>query len=265
MKKFFGKRPLLFSHRGANRIFPENSIPAFSLAIENGVDVLETDVRLTIDNQLVVFHDATLERMTGQAGFVRQISVDEIQKFNIGFNFQVEDEFPFRNQPFFIPTIEALFEKFPAMKFNIDIKDQEFLAAEILWDIIKRKNLYEQILVGSFYSDIIKYFRKISQRKVATSASQQEMWYWGLSHQLGFSLPFRPPMAAFQIPTRYKMFNLTTPRFIQQTHEKNIFIHYWTINDPQEMERLFNAGADGIMSDEPALLVRTYQNWQKNH
>jgi len=265
MKKFFEKRPLLFSHRGANRIFPENTIPAFNLAIENGVDVLETDVRLTIDNQLVLFHDETLERMVGQAGSVRQISMNEIQKLNVGFNFQRANEFPYRTRPISIPTIEALFETFPKMKFNIDIKDQEFQAADLLWNIIQRKNLSEQVLVGSFYSNIIKYFRKISQGKVATSAAKHEMWYWGLSHQLGFSLPLIPPMDAFQIPTRYKMFDLTTVRFIQQTHKKNIYIHYWTINDPQEMVRLFEAGADGIMSDEPALLVQTYRNWQKKH
>lgn len=263
MKKFFEKHPLLFSHRGANRIFPENSIPAFKLAMERGVDVLETDFRLTKDNRLVVFHDASLERMTGQTEVVRQISFQEIQKINIGIHFQLENEYPYRNKPIFIPSLEELFETFPQMRFNIDIKDREYEAAEILWDLIERKNLHEQIVVGSFYSDIIKYFRKISQRRVATSASAHEMWYWGFSHQMGFTLPFQPPMEAFQIPPRHKIFDLASPRFIQQTHRKKIYIHYWTINDPDEMERLFEAGADGIMSDEPELLVRTYQSWQK--
>lgn len=263
MKKFFEKRPLLFSHRGANRVFPENSIPAFKLAVEHGVDALETDIRLTSDHRLVVFHDATLERMAGTPDLVRKISVNEIQKLNIGFNFQLETEFPYRRQPVFIPMLEELFETFPDMKFNIDIKDRELLAVEILWEMIQRQNLYDRVLVGSFYSDIIKYFRKISQGKVATSAAKHEMWFWGICHQIGIPLPLRPPMDAFQIPTRYKMFDLTTSRFIQQTHRKKIFIHYWTINDPLEMERLFAADADGIMSDDPALLIQTYQNWQK--
>ena len=58
------RKPLVVAHRGASNVLPENTLASFALRLEQGADVLETDLRFTKDGEIVLFHDATLERMT---------------------------------------------------------------------------------------------------------------------------------------------------------------------------------------------------------
>lgn len=89
-KPFFkSDKPLNFGHRGFAGQYPENTILSFQKAIESGADVLEMDVQLTTDNQLIVFHDDTLDRMTSGHGIVKEKSLTEIKKVNVGCEFEI--------------------------------------------------------------------------------------------------------------------------------------------------------------------------------
>ena len=91
-KPFFeSDKPLNFGHRGFAGKYPENTILSYQKAIEAGSDVLEMDVRLTRDNELVVFHDDTLDRITNSSGKVQEKSLSEIKKINVGCNFILKE------------------------------------------------------------------------------------------------------------------------------------------------------------------------------
>ncbi len=266
MRPFLAKNPLLFAHRGCSIDFPENTLPAFTHAVKLGIDALELDLQLTADHQLVIFHDLEVSRVTNGHGFIRDFTLKELKTLDAGFFFQGPDgSYLFRGQQLTIPTLDELLGTIPGIRLNIDLKNQAFIAAEQLWRIIQERQLFDQVLVGSFQHEILTYFRKISRGQVATSASSREVWRWGLSQKLGFSWPGRLAMDALQIPTRHRHFDLTTPRFIRAAHRRGLHVHYWTINTESEMVRLLDAGADGLMTDVPELLVQVFRRWQQQN
>jgi glycerophosphoryl diester phosphodiesterase len=81
-RRIFG-RPFVVAHRGANTLEPENSLAAFVLALVQGADAIETDLRFTADDELVLFHDATIDRMTEGTGAVRDYSLAELRKLRL--------------------------------------------------------------------------------------------------------------------------------------------------------------------------------------
>ena len=101
-------RPLLFAHRGANRFAPENTLPAFDLAERTGADVLELDVHLTRDQEVVVLHDATLERTTNGHGPVKEKSYAELAALDAGYHFRTTGGEPlFRSKEIVVPRLGA--------------------------------------------------------------------------------------------------------------------------------------------------------------
>ncbi|MCK5740231.1 glycerophosphodiester phosphodiesterase [bacterium] len=253
MKLFFEKSPILFAHRGCSRHFPENTLPAFQAGVDTGVDALEIDVRLTKDDQFVVFHDPDLKRMTGTRGKIRHYTQLELQ------NIQARHE---KAGMAAILPLTDLFAAFPTMNFNIDLKDNEPEAAELLWPLLQQYHMEKQVIIGSFHHNILIHFRKISGGRVVTSASMREVFYWALRHKFHIWNHRPVPFRVLQIPPKMGWLILSSKRFIRTAHRHGIFVHYWTINSPKEMEHLLDCGADGIMSDDPELLVRVYQKWQ---
>ena len=99
-------------------------MPAFEQAFKIGVDVLELDVRLTADDEFVIFHDSDLPRVTNGQGLIREFSLTDLKQFHAGYHFTENERFyPFREQKVQIPALAELVETFPEMKFNIDLKD----------------------------------------------------------------------------------------------------------------------------------------------
>src|SRR5215208_4261700 len=94
-----GPRPLAFAHRGGARLWPENTLVAFRGAIELGITHLETDVHRTRDGEIVVFHDARLERTTNGRGLIRDHTLAELEKLDAGYHFTPDGKsHPFRNR-----------------------------------------------------------------------------------------------------------------------------------------------------------------------
>ena len=95
---FAAPRPLLFGHRGASGERPENTLPAFERAVGQGVAALETDVHFTRDGEVVVFHDALLERTTDGEGPIAELDLSELRALDAGFRFTADGgrSYPFR-------------------------------------------------------------------------------------------------------------------------------------------------------------------------
>src|ERR1044071_2266469 len=102
---FSGPRPRLFGHRGAAGLFPENTMPSFRQAVEDGADALELDVHATRDGVVVVIHDGTLERTTDALGPVRDLTFAELGRCDAGFHFSDGRGHPFRGRGVRVPAL----------------------------------------------------------------------------------------------------------------------------------------------------------------
>jgi len=270
-----GKKPLVMAHRGDSVNIPENSLQAYQDAYDLKVDVIETDLRMTKCENIIFFHDAKVDRTTNGKGFVKSHYLDYIKKLDQGYHFKgygdLEGSYPFRGKGLQIQTLEENFVLFPDMRFNLDIKDNDPKAAEVLARKLKELDAEDRVMVGSFHQKIIKKFRECSA--APTSAGPIEVLRFRdhiskwlkknknfkiiedsrLEQEIALGEPL--PYFALQIPEKF--FFIKTfqgPTFFQVSHMLDIAIHVWTINDPGDMFRLLDWGVDGIFSDNPKLL-----------
>ncbi len=252
--------PLLFAHQGGADLWPSNTLLAFQNAAELGVDVLELDVHLTADDDLVVIHDHTVDRTTNGSGRVGDMTVSELKKLDAGYKFTPDDgaTYPYRGQGVTIPTLDEVLTAFPNYRINIEIKDDNRRAAEKLSEIIDAHQAQKRVIVVSFHDDPLAYFRKL-QPEVATGAGPGEtrtFYILNLVHLWRFH---RPHADAYQVPVSKGSARFDNTNFIDHAHWMNQQVHYWTINDADEMRRLLELGADGIMTDRPDLGMEVFR------
>ena len=136
---------------------PELTQLAFDTAQDYEVDGFETDVRVTRDEQLIVFHDAEVDRTTNGSGKVSEHRLDEIQRLDAGYHFKdINNETPYRNHPDAkIMTFDELLEAYPEMLINVDLKDhpdsmEGQIAPELIYESIVSHNAQNRVLVTSF-------------------------------------------------------------------------------------------------------------------
>lgn len=244
------------AHRGGMEYYPPNTIFAFENSAKLGVDVLETDIQMTSDNILVVRHDPTIEQTTEGNGKIEAIPFNELKSLDAGYRWTKDGKtFPFRGKGITIPSLQELFEAFPNIRINIDIKTANPLAVDLLCELIERYNRAENICVGSFHDKQLKDFRKKCP-EIATAAGVSETRLFYLLYRLHLSKLYKPKAEAFQIPEYAENHHLITRGFIQAAHAHAIQLHVWTVNEIKDMKRLMDWGVDGLITDYPDILLR---------
>lgn len=249
------QHPAAIAHRGGGREWPENSVSAFTNVTDLGYRYVETDVRATSDGQVMVFHDATLNRVTDRVGRISALPYSEVRKARISGRDRVM-------------TLEELFTKFPDTFVNIDVKDDHTL--EPLLRLINRMDVLNRICLGSFSAMRLRTVRSRLGSAAATSLTAPEVASLVAASQLG---PFAriaelalPDVAnCVQVPIRQTGIPIITPRFVSAAHRRGLAVHAWTIDDEPTMHRLLDMGVDGIMTDRPTLLrsvLRDRGQWE---
>ena len=258
-KIFELNRPLIFAHRGGASLAPENTILALRTAVGIGVDVIETDLQLTKDNQFVLFHDDDLMRMAGREETIRDLTLNELKQIDITYNLTPDDgaTYPYRGQGHEILELSEALEEFPeSVIFNMDIKNKEDREApELLASEIKKHDRANSVIVASFHDRQIQRFR-VLMPDVVTAACPGEVsrFVFGVkTHSLKLTAR-NPKYRAFQVPVNYGRISVVNSKFVGAAHERGIAVHVWTINERLEMNNLIDLGVDGIITDEPALL-----------
>ena len=245
----FAPRWAAFAHRGGaghpELVGVENTIAAFRHAVSLGFRYIEIDVHGTLDDQLVVFHDDDLRRLTGSSGAIADRTLAEISQRRIG-----DGET--------IPTLDEVFETFPDTRFNIDIKNAGAITP--LVKTIDRHRAHDRVCVASFSNERLREFRRVMGRRVPTSVSPIGVVWNGYIPLLPRLL--NSPGTALQIPLTHavgsRQLPVLTPRLLRHAHLAGKVVHIWTIDDPAEMHRLLDMGVDGIMSDRTDLLKQVF-------
>ncbi|MFO8068391.1 MAG: glycerophosphodiester phosphodiesterase [Alkalibacterium sp.] len=258
--------PLVIAHRGGKALAPENTLAAFRNAADLGVDVLEYDVHITIDGHLVVIHDDTVDRTTNGKGRVNEMTLLEIKALDAGYQFKdAKGNFTFRNSGIKIPTVEEVFSEFNNKKHLIEIKDTNdpvMYGALIdeMWKQIQNYAMKDKVLITSFNHDINLRFQDVSNGEVAIGAGAEETRQFVTMHKAFLNALYRPKAEAFQLPIEQEGFNLADWKLIRGANKRGMHVYYWTINEEEIMKKLIDLGADGIVTDNPRLLMDVLSN-----
>ncbi len=216
---------------------------AFEQAVALGYRYVETDVHVTADGVLLAFHDSVLDRVTDRVGKVGDHTLAEIREARIGGREE-------------IPTLVSLLDAFPEARLNIDIKSDG--AVVPLADLVRERDLWDRVLVGSFSVERIRRFRRLTGGRVPTAAHPREIiaFRFSPSARLATLLVGRD-FAAFQVPHRRGRVVLVTRGFVRRAHSAGHQVHVWTVNEPDEMRRLVAMGVDGIVTDRADIALKT--------
>ena len=239
--------PVRIAHRGASGagLAPENTLAAFEKAIQIGVDVLEIDVHSTRDGQIVVLHDASLERTTDRRGLVRELSLEQVRRADAGSWFGSE----FKREK--IPLLEEVLElaRHRALLL-IEIK-ADFITERIL-QIIASMRAEEQVVVQAFNPQTVQRVkllnpglpaalligklstvpsrlraRRLARQVLQVGANALSIWHGAL-----------------------------TPPFIEEMRKRAIGVWAWTVDEEVAMHDLVLMGVQGIITNYPDRLNR---------
>lgn len=276
------RRVLNIAHQGGEIEAPSNTLFAFKTAQAKGADVLELDVHATADRELVVIHDATVDRTTNGEGRVDALTLEEIKKLDAAHWFvpgcgtcheEPETDYEYRgiatrDQPlrgklhrfepndFTIPTLREILETFPNEFINVEIKasapdtmpyEQELAA------LLEEFDRRDDTIVVSFLDHAVEAFKLFAPDVSTATGTAQAGLFWATTQDPGLGAP-NPRYEALQVPIEFEGVTVVTEDFVADAHANGLAVHVWTINDAETMEWLIEIGVDGIMSDRPTLL-----------
>lgn len=295
-----GTLPLLIAHGGGNGEFPDNTLEAFYNAYSVDPNVmLETDVSITKDGVLIMSHDTTLDRKTNVTGSIIDWNYTDLLEKKVDFGYvnptvdeklngererfkdengkevsPVDVKYPegitARDEKIFLVTrLEDLLIAFPNSRINVEIKQSGETGMKALKEalrLLEQYNAYDRVVLASFHREIYEEFQRLQKASEVPAAFMCSPENDGVTefmamHYLKLDWFFREQMAVFQIPTSEKGLDLATKALVRTAHKHNLAVHYWTINDVEEMKHLIEIGADGIMTDYPHRLQEVYQSY----
>ncbi len=228
-----------YAHRGGAGEATENSLAAFSRAVDLGYTHLETDIRPTRDGVALLHHDAFLGRTTDGHGPVRDTTWEGVRRLTLA-----DGSTPLR--------LEELFEAFPDVHVNVDVKEDGSIPA--LVEAVQRCQAWQRVCITSFSPGRLRRVRSLIPAGTPTSAHPWEVAALRLA-ATGAPLPRVPERPRrIQIPMRAFGLGLATPDVIALAHRHGLAVDVWTIDDEVVMEALIDLGVDGIMTDHPTRL-----------
>ena len=244
--------PVVFAHRGASKYAPENTLAAFKLAREQGAVAIELDVQLSSDQEVVVFHDSALKRITGESGKIRDLTAPELTSLNAGRYWEPE----FQSER--IPTLTDVFSSFKDFPLiNIELKnlanpfdDLAFRTAEL---IVKYK-MEEQVLVSSFNPYALMRFHQVCPEVSLGRLIHSPVSVAGLTL-------FKPRLKIYKsIHVSYRALN---KNLITYLHSLNKLVFAYTLNEARDIISALNLGVDGFFTDDPTLALNILDQFFK--
>jgi glycerophosphoryl diester phosphodiesterase len=150
-----------------------------------------------------------------------------------------------------VPELGEVLREFPGHKVNIDVKEEQPGVEAALLKTITDAGAGDRVLVVSEMPAVVERVRELSGNGISTGASRQEIRDFYRLSRLRLEFLVRPPYDALQVPVEYGGREVVTPRFLKAAHDRGVRVDVWTIDDPKEMRRLLDLGADVIMTNRP--------------
>ncbi len=261
-----------YAHQGGAWESPSSTCFAIRRALEAGATGIELDVHSTADGELVVSHDATVDRTTDGAGEIASLSLDELRGLDNAYWFVPGADvtpglepasYPYRgraprDRDFGIATLAealAVIDGFPGVVVNLDVKQtapqvepyEEHLASEL-----EALGHTGDVIVASFNDSATAAFRSFTDKVPTSAGTIQTAEFWRAAHS-GEEIA-DVPYVALQVPSSHSGLEIVDDVLISAAHDRGIAVHVWTVNETAEMQRLLDLGVDGIISDLPTTL-----------
>ena len=260
---------IAYAHQGGAWESPSSTLHAIAHALDAGATGIELDVHATADGELVVCHDATVDRTTAGTGTIASFTLEDLRQMDFSYWWvpgadvspgRPPADYPFRgrapgDRSFGIATLSEVLERFPGVVLNLDIKQTAPVVApyeEALARLLAEYGRSDDVIVASFLDPATDAFRRFAPA-VPTSAgtiATAEAWR---AVQAGEAMPDSAAVA-YQVPERQGDLVVVDERFVAAAHEAGKAVHVWTVNDAESMARLLDLGVDGIISDLPTTL-----------
>lgn len=235
------REPVIVAHRGGGGLAPENTLAAFSLAVELGVDGIELDVQRSSDGHLVIFHDDDVGRVTDGDGFVCEMTLAELQKLDAGGKFDAR----FSGER--IPTLEDFFDLMRGNDLSIVLELKlparyPGIEAEVV-DLIRRYGYTERMQIISFWLPSLHEINKIAPEMVIWEIWEDQF----------------PTSEETTFPTLTVSHELYTEEIIAELHRRGQKASAWTVNEIEDARRLMAWGIDSLTTDYPDRMLALFE------
>lgn len=228
----------IIAHRGASKLAPENTLPAFQLAYELGADGIETDVQLTKDQVPILIHDEGLKRTTNGYGYVKDYTFQELKKLDAGSWFSTS----YTNTKLLSLDEFLNWIKDKSLCLNIELKNNKIDYKDlekIVYSKLMDYQLLNRTTLSTFNPKSVKRMKKVDKQiDAALLTSRRRKDLVGYAKSLG----------ADAIHVKYR---LLSRKLVDRCHQEDIAIRVYTINKTLYMKRCFNLDCDGIFTDIP--------------
>lgn len=239
-------RPLVITHRGANKYAPQNTLPAFKRAVEIGTDGFETDVHITKDGKIAICHNYTIDETSTGKGNIADMTLSQLKKFDFGSYFSKKYEGTE------IPTIDeflSFVETTDISVLNIEIKSPKQNETSIVKktiEAVKEHGLFDKLLISSFDPELLLEAKMIDVKCKTgflyspTSPTTKKM-FW------------KAPEFAQSIgcDALHPHFLFVDEKYVKKAHDEGIMVNPWTVNIPEVIDRMLRFSVDGIITDLP--------------
>ncbi|MGJ5711700.1 glycerophosphodiester phosphodiesterase [Staphylococcus auricularis] len=238
------KNYTVIAHRGLSVRYPENTMPAFRAAIELGIERVEIDLHMTIDHQLVVMHDDSVNRTSNGSGKIKDFTLEELKQLDVG---------AWKNQRFEgerIPTFEAVLELFKHRPEALLIelkKPRQYPGIEkaVLAALDHFSYQRNQAIIQSFDIKSMQLMAACQQTYPIGVLISKKL-FWNRQPRFKDIANF----ADYVNPN----YELVTHSFVSRAHAEGLTVYPYTVNSPEDEMRLREVGVDGVISDVPEQL-----------
>ena len=232
----------IFAHRGFSGKYPENTMLAFEKAVEIGVDGIELDVHLTKDNEIVIIHDEDIKRTTDGGGLVKDMTLEELRKFDASATFR--GQYGFCG----IPTLREYFElvKDTPIITNIELKTGVYEYHTIeqrVIDMVREFGLSDKIIFSSFNHFTVKRCEEIApeiKRGFLTGDWLVDFGKYTAERNVQCCHPWHVTLSQ---------------ETVDEMHKEGREINTWTVNEYEDIERLAAMGVDSLIGNFPDRMI----------
>lgn len=240
MKRTVTNRPLVFAHRGAKRIAPENTLPAFEAAIRLGADGIELDVQYSSDGKLVVFHDLNLDKTSNGKGRLTSHTFEDLRKLDAGLHFSPQF------QGTRIPTLDEVLDLVKGkLLVNIELKSLDVSGAVLGVDTVKAiraHGMINDVVISSFNPFALRRSKQAGpeiEHALLLAADTSAWTRWGVTLQYSKAEGLHPETG------------MVDARYMAAARRRKMPVRVWTVNEEEDIRRLAGLGVDAIISDIP--------------
>lgn len=233
------RAPLIIGHRGACGLAPENTLPSFSLAVEQLADMIELDLHLTRDGELVAAHDCDLTRTSGITIMVEDSDYAALRDINVASYF---GDYPSTT----MPRVEQILEAVPRhVPINLELKSLN-ADPERYVEVLQTKLTRDNILISSFDWTLLRHVRRrMRDVAIAPIADRNAAELPAIAEEL-------------RATSAHCNWRTITPAIVQQCNLLGVPVFVYTVNDVGTAEEMLAMGVRGIFTNFPGAFVEHF-------